>query len=854
MSKDMLQKNVGPGVVVVGSDYKALGVVRSLGRRHIPCVVVDNLPRSAWFSRYVGKRFRWHGHMDDTAFLHFLLRIAKKHHLDQWVLFPLPDETVELVARHTEELSMCYQLVTQQWDIVRWANDKRLTYRMAQEMNVPCPKTWHPLCEDDLQVMEIAFPVIIKPVASAHLQQALRLKALPASDSEELLAQYRLAAKIVGTEHIMIQEIIPGNGQTQYSVAAYCKEGRLLASMTARRTRQYPIDFGLGSSFVEAIEVPPLFKLAEKLVNRMGVSGMVEVEFKFDQRDDQYKLLDINARPWGWHTLCIACGLDFPFIQYCDLTGQLPPIETPGYGHHWVRFLTDIPAGLHEIRAGITTPGAYLRSLLGKTVFSVFDWQDPLPVFGDFVSAVVRSIPRIIKRGKRSSEHLHVTRHVRSDSDAVEHSVAALKSVSVTAGVVAGQTEKDFSSRHTPTAGASAAVMVRDKPSATGPVGAVIIGGDFQGLGIVRSLGKRGVPTCIIDDETSISRFSRYATHAVRAKELRDERQTVETVLDIGHRLHLEGWVLFPTRDETVAAFSRYRSELAEYFRVPTPELSVVQSAWDKRNTYRLAQELDIPTPRTWYPYDLSELEQLEADLPLVIKPAIKEHFIYATKVKAWRACSRTELVDRFQQAAALVEPGEVMIQELIPGDGRQQFSYCAFFKDGQAVGSMVAQRRRQHPPEFGRASTFVETIDLPLLETLSTRFLQAIKYYGLVELEYKLDPRDGQYKLLDVNARTWGYHSLGQRAGVDFPSMLFADQLGEAVQLSRAQEGVKWVRLATDLPSGAVEFLGGRLDWRAYVRSLKDVRVESVFSLQDPLPGFVELALLPYLFMKRGF
>ena len=858
MSKAMLQQKSRPGVVVLGSDYKALGVVRSLGRRHIPCVVVDNLPRSAWFSRYVGKRFRWHGHMDDTAFLHFLLRIAKEHNLEQWVLFPLPDETVELVARHTEELSRYYQLVTQEWDIVRWANDKRLTYRMAQEMNVPCPKTWYPLCEDDLRVMEFAFPVIIKPVASAHLQHALRLKALPASNSEELLVQYRLATTIVGTEHILIQEIVPGDGRTQYSVASYCKEGRILASMTARRTRQYPIDYGLGSSFVEAIEVPPLFELAEKLLSRMGVSGMVEVEFKYDQRDDQYKLLDINTRPWGWHTLCIACGLDFPFMQYCDLLGKLPPTTTPRYGYHWVRFLTDIPAGLHEVRAAITTPGAYLRSLLGKTVFSVLDWHDPLPVFGDFASAVIRSIPGIVARGKRSSVQLQATRHSRHEdtpgSDPVEHSVVALNAVPVTAGAVAGRMEKDFSSRPTPAAEISPAVFIHDRSPAAGPVGAVIVGGDFQGLGIVRSLGKCGVPTCIIDDEISISRFSRYATHAVRVSNLRDELQTVETVLDIGHRLHLEGWVLFPTRDETVAAFSRYRSELSECFRVPTPELSVVQCAWDKRNTYRLAQELDIPTPRTWYPYDLSELEQIEADPPLVIKPAIKEHFIYATKVKAWRACSREELVERFQQAAALVEPGEVMIQELIPGDGRQQFSYCAFFKNGQAIGSMVARRRRQHPPEFGRASTFVETIDLPQLETLSTRFLQAINYYGLVELEYKLDPRDGQYKLLDVNARTWGYHSLGQRAGVDFPSMLFADQLGEAVRICRAQEGVKWVRLATDLSTGIVEILGGRLDWRAYVRSLMDVRVESVFSLQDPLPGFVELTLLPYLFMKRGF
>ena len=394
----------------------------------------------------------------------------------------------------------------------------------------------------------------------------------------------------------------------------------------------------------------------------------------------------------------------------------------------------------------------------------------------------------------------------------------------------------------------------QSRTSSTQHIGAIVVGGDSQGLGIVRSLGRRGIPVCIIDDELSIARFSRYATHAMQVVDLRDERRTVDTVLDIGQRLGLKGWVLYPTRDETVAAFSRYRSELMEWFCVPTPDWSKVQWAWDKRNTYRLAQELAIPTPRTWYPCDLKELEQVEADLPLAIKPAIKEHFIYATKAKAWRVNSREELVERFQQARALVGPGAAMIQELIPGDGQQQFAYCAFFKDGHAVGSMVAQRRRQHPPEFGRASTFVETLDLPLLETLSERFLQAIDYYGLVELEYKLDPRDGQYKLLDFNARTWGYHTLGARAGVDFPYLLFADQLGDLVEPCRTQAGVRWIRLATDLSTGVLEIFSGRLDWLAYLRSLRGFHVESVFSREDPLPGLIELALIPYLYIKRGF
>jgi D-aspartate ligase len=384
--------------------------------------------------------------------------------------------------------------------------------------------------------------------------------------------------------------------------------------------------------------------------------------------------------------------------------------------------------------------------------------------------------------------------------------------------------------------------------------GALVVGGDYQGLGIVRSLGRHGVPVCVVDDEHSIARFSRYATHAVRVSELRDERATVETVLDVGRRLGLDGWVLYPTREETVAAFSRYRSDLSGQFRVPTPDWSTVRWAWDKRNTYALADELGIPAPRTWYPRDLDDVREIDADFPLALKPAIKERFIYATKAKAWRADSRSDLERLFQEARTLLEPGEIMVQELIPGDGRQQFAYCALFKEGRALASMVARRRRQHPPEFGRASTFVETVDLPLLETLSERFLRRIGYYGLVELEYKLDPRDGQYKLLDVNARTWGYHTLGFGAGVDFPYLLYADQLGRPVEPCRGRIGVRWIRLVTDLPVGVVEVLGGRLDVQAYLRSLRRPHVEAVFSREDPLPGLAELALIPYLALKRGF
>jgi len=384
--------------------------------------------------------------------------------------------------------------------------------------------------------------------------------------------------------------------------------------------------------------------------------------------------------------------------------------------------------------------------------------------------------------------------------------------------------------------------------------GAVILGGDFHGLGIIRSLGRRGVPLCVVDDEYSIGRFSKYTTFSVRAPNLRKADESVEFLLDMGRKMRLEGWVLFPTRDEHVAAFSRRKTELSELFRVPTPDWEITKWAWNKWNTYRLAERLGIPIPRTWCPRTVEEIDAIDAEFPLAVKPSVKEEFFYATKAKAWRAETRDELKSLFQAASGHVGKNEVLVQEIIPGNGTSQFSSCVFMKNGQAIGSMQAQRWRQHPPEFGRAATFVESVDLPVVEEPTLKFLRAIDYYGLAEVEYKRDSRDGKYKLLDVNARTWGFHALGSPAGVDFPYLLYADQMGDPVEPCQGQAGVGWLRMVTDVPTSFSDMFAGRLDLRTYVRSLRDFRVESVFSSDDLLPTFAEIALLPYLAVKRGY
>jgi len=390
--------------------------------------------------------------------------------------------------------------------------------------------------------------------------------------------------------------------------------------------------------------------------------------------------------------------------------------------------------------------------------------------------------------------------------------------------------------------------------SAGGRPGALVIGGDYQGLAVARSLGRRGVDVFVLDDEQSIARWSRYVRGHIRVPGLREEGAVVEALLDAARRYGLEGCVLFPTRDETVAAIARHREALSERYRVPTPAYEVVAWALDKRRTYELAARLGIPAPRTWTVRSAAELAGIDGEPPFVIKPAIKERFFYATGRKAWRADTRAELEQRVRAAAALVGIEEVVVQELIPGGGEAQVAYCAFFKDGTVRAAMTAQRARQHPPDFGRATTYARTLSDAGLAAPSISFLSAIGYYGLVELEYKYDRRDGSVKLLDVNPRTWGYHGLAQRAGVDFPFHLYADQTGTAfAEAGTAAPGVRWIRLATDLPTAALELAGGRLAWRPYLRSVLGADVGAVFSAEDPLPALAELALLPYLAVRRG-
>src|SRR5947199_4905420 len=138
----------------------------------------------------------------------------------------------------------------------------------------------------------------------------------------------------------MVQELITGGSQGQFSYAALCVDGRTLASVTARRRRQYPVEFGHSSSLVETCDQRAIVGPAHRLLAAMRYTGVVEVEFKYDQKDGRYKLLDVNPRVWTWHALCGRAGVDFPYLQWLSIHGEPVPELRGRPGVRWVRMST----------------------------------------------------------------------------------------------------------------------------------------------------------------------------------------------------------------------------------------------------------------------------------------------------------------------------------------------------------------------------------------------------------------------------------------------------------------------------------------------------------------------------------
>jgi D-aspartate ligase len=379
----------------------------------------------------------------------------------------------------------------------------------------------------------------------------------------------------------------------------------------------------------------------------------------------------------------------------------------------------------------------------------------------------------------------------------------------------------------------------------TETTGALVLGGNLNGLTIARSLGRRGVPVWVATSpHIKLASYSRY-THRTLPWPNGECEAQVDYLLELAARHKLDGWVLFPTSDESAALLSKFHVALSSRYRVSTPTWDILQWAYDKRRTYRLAEQEKVDYPVTRYP--ASEADLGACAFPAILKPAAHVAVNRFTADKAWLVTNREELLARYREARELIPPDLILLQELIPGGGESQFSYASLCRHGQPIASLTARRTRQYPVDFGYSSSFVETLEVPEIVAPSRRLLAAIRYTGLVEIEYKFDARNGRYKLLDINPRLWTWSPLGGRAGTDFPYLLWRMMMNRDVAEQTGRNGVRWMRLSTDFPAAVHEMLRGRLSLGAYLRSFRSPVQFALMAADDTLPGLLDLPLFAY-------
>ena len=371
-------------------------------------------------------------------------------------------------------------------------------------------------------------------------------------------------------------------------------------------------------------------------------------------------------------------------------------------------------------------------------------------------------------------------------------------------------------------------------------------------LAVARSLGRAGIPVVVAEErESSIAGASRFCFRRLRyPSPLQDPVGFQACVLEHVARGGYD--MVVPMTDITTLLLSPVRDRLETHVRLPMAPSSAQAQANDKREMMLAATRVGIGTPATYMLHEDDDLAKVAANLeyPVVLKPRFSRFLSEGRWVfgRVRYVHDPGELQAQYRELHAQIPCP--LVQEKIEGDGSGVF---LLVWNGVLKAAFCHRRLREKPPSGG-VSVLRESapLDQPLLEK-SLALLRAIGWNGVAMVEYKIDRRDGEAKLMEVNGRFWGSLQLAIDAGVDFPVMLYRLAKGEDVppQLDY-RVGVKSRWLLGDLdhllirwrhPAEANGLPGSLLS--ALLQFLKfhqrDTYYE-VFKFDDPGPGWTEL------------
>jgi predicted ATP-grasp superfamily ATP-dependent carboligase len=370
-------------IVIVNCQLGALAIMRSLGPLGVPLYGVDGDPGApALASRYCRDRFLLPFSEDRPAeYLHGLLAIGQKLGRKA-ILIATSDETTQFVADHRDSLREHFVFQDNPAELVRRLASKQGMFGLATEHGVPTPRTVFPRqIQDVYEYAECgSFPVMLKGIYGNRLAARTQKKMVLVHSRDELIRVFR-ELDDPASPNLMLQEYIPGGDDQVYIFNGYFnRDSDCLVGFTGYKVRQFPIHVGC-ASLGECRWIQEVAETTTRFMKAIGYRGVLDIGYRLDPRDGQYKVLDINPRVGQAFRLFVACnGHDVVRALYFDFTGRpQPPVERIE-GRRWIIEDYDLISSFHYFQEGSLTLGTWLRSFRGVHEGAWFDWRDPYPL------------------------------------------------------------------------------------------------------------------------------------------------------------------------------------------------------------------------------------------------------------------------------------------------------------------------------------------------------------------------------------------------------------------------------------------------------------------------------------------
>jgi D-aspartate ligase len=379
----------------------------------------------------------------------------------------------------------------------------------------------------------------------------------------------------------------------------------------------------------------------------------------------------------------------------------------------------------------------------------------------------------------------------------------------------------------------------------------LILNCQIGALAIMRSLGSLGVALYGVDDDKNAPAFaSRYCRGKyVKALDEQRPQEYLDFVMRIGKQLG-EKAILIPTSDELSVFVAEYADKLSEYFLFPRNDLRLVKELMSKEGMYELATRHGVPTAFTVFPRTLRDVHEY-ADggaFPVMLKGILGNRLQARTGVKMMIAHTKEELVEAYKELEDPDQPN-LMIQEYIPGGDDQIYIFNGYFNEqSECLAGFTGHKIRQFPVHVGCASLGICKWNQEVAD-ITTAFMKTVGYKGILDIGYRLDPRNGKYKVLDINPRVGqAFRLFVAEDGMDVVRALYKDLTGQLVLKRPPREGRKWVIENYDIVSSLHYYQEGSLGMSDWLRSFKGVEEGAWFSWKDPIPFFLMIAR----FMKK--